>query len=203
MKCPPCLTDTPATTYLTTLQNHFKKGMQALFCAAMMLGAILLFGCSDSGGSGPPGPAGPTGPPSPEIPPVATTTETCSLCHGTGKIADIAVAHPDPTGQAVTLSNITLTNTAGFAQVTFHAATATGSVTDLTLDDVRFMIANLVPALTPASGDPKTPGRKWDTPYFERWAYERNGTDRQGNDYLHGDFVNTDAANGNYAYTFL
>ncbi len=127
MKCPPCLTDTPATTYLTTLQNHFKKGMQALFCAAMMLGAILLFGCSDSGDNGPPGPAGPTGPPSPEIPPVATTTETCSLCHGTGKIADIAVAHPDPTGQDVTLSNITLTNTGGIPLVSFHAATADGT----------------------------------------------------------------------------
>jgi OmcA/MtrC family decaheme c-type cytochrome len=170
----------------------------------MMLGAILLFGCSGGGGSGPAGPAGPTGPSSPENPPPVATTETCSLCHGTGKIADIAVSHPDPTGQAVTLDPITLTNTGGIPEVSFHAATDAGPVTDLTLDDVRFMIATLVPADTQTIGYPSTGSwGKWDTPYFERWAYERSGTDRSGNPYPHGVFDDSDAANGNYTYTFV
>ncbi|MGB8335646.1 MAG: hypothetical protein WCE56_14220 [Desulfobacterales bacterium] len=191
MKCPPCLTDTPATTYLTTLQNHFKKGRQALFCAAMMLGAILLFGCSDSGGSGPPGPAGPAGPTGPSIPPTATTSETCSVCHSEGKIADIAVAHPDPTAQDVTLSNIILTNTGGIPVVSFHAAKADGEpVKDLTFSDVRFYIADLVPADTTT-----TMWGTWSSPYFERWAAETSST-------AGATFNTTNADAGNYTYTF-
>jgi OmcA/MtrC family decaheme c-type cytochrome len=108
------------------------------------------------------------------------------------------VAHPDPTGLAVTLSNIELTNTGGIPAVSFNAATATGPVTGLTLDDFRFMIATLVPA-----GTSTTDWGTWDTPYFERWAYERSGTDRSGNPYLHGVFDDSGAANGNYTYTFL
>jgi OmcA/MtrC family decaheme c-type cytochrome len=177
----------------------FKKHRYALFFTVMILGALLLIGCGgsgDTGASGPPGPTGPTGPTTP----VTTTGETCNVCHGAGKIADIAVAHPDPTGKDVTLSNMTLTNTGGNAVVSFHAATASGPVTDLILDDFIFMIADLVPANTPTA----TWGT-WDTPYFERWAYERTGVDTRNNNtpYPHGTFDATDAANGNYTYSFV
>jgi OmcA/MtrC family decaheme c-type cytochrome len=177
----------------------FKAGGYALFFTVMMLGALLLIGCGgggDTGATGPPGPTGPTGPTTP----VTTTGETCGVCHAAGKIADIAVAHPDPTGQDVTLTSITLTNTGGTPAVSFHAATAAGPVTDLTLDDFVFMIADLVPA-----GTATATWGTWDSPYFERWAYERTGVDTRNNNtpYPHGTFDVTDASNGNYTYTFV
>lgn len=178
------------------MRHYSSKGMQAIVWA-LLLGAVLIFGCSgDDGATGPPGPPGPEGPAGPAAP-AASTDESCTICHSTDKIADIAVAHPDPTGEDVTLSNITLTNTGGFAVVSFHAATADGAVTDLTFDDVRFYISDLVPA------DTATSWGTWDSPYFERWAYERTGTDREGNPYPQGVFDDTDAANGNYTYTFV
>jgi hypothetical protein len=174
-------------------RSHAKKGRYALFFTVMILGLLLLIGC---GGSGDTGAAGPPGPPgtAPSTPPVTTTGETCQVCHGADKIADIAVAHPDPTGQDVTLSNITLTNNLGVPTVTFHAATANGPVTDLVLDDFKFMIADLVPAGTDTLGGWGT----WDSPYFERWAYEsppsRFGTYPQG--------ILTNLTNGDYSYVF-
>jgi hypothetical protein len=198
MQCPSCLTNNPVTRKLVTRQHHYTKYGRALFWAAMMVGAILLFGCSDSGGGGTtfvPIETPPTTPP-PTTP--EATVETCSLCHATGKIADIAVRHPDPTAKDVTLSNIKLTNPGGSAQVTFNAATTMQPVTDITLDDVHFMIATLVPANTPSSG-----WGTWPTPYFERWTYEGGGTDFSGNPYPHGVFDTSDAVNGNYSYTFV
>jgi hypothetical protein len=173
------------------LRNRSKKRIQVLFGAAVISGAILLFGCSgDAGDQGPAGPAGRTGPIGPTGP-GATTGETCSVCHSTGKIADIAVAHPDPSGADVTLSNITLTNaTDGIPVVTFHAATSAGPVTDLTFDDVRFYLADLVPADTAT-----TTWGTWPTPYFERWASENAET-------VGADFDTTNAASGDYTYTF-
>jgi hypothetical protein len=212
MRCPTCLTNNPVTRKLVTRQHHYAKYGRALFWAAMLLGAILLFGCSsgDGGGSSfvPPVPptdgGGGNGPE--EIPPAPEATiQTCSLCHAEGKLIPISVAHPDPTGKDVTLEVTNLTNTGGVAQVTFNARTDTGPVTDLTLDDVRFMIATLVPAGTQTGGYPDTPGGTWgtwDTSYFERWAYERSGTDREGIPYPNGVFDASDAANGNYIYTF-
>ena len=164
--------------------------------------AVLLTGCNtgDTGPAGPPGPVGPEGPPGPvvTVPEEPATGESCEVCHGTGKIADIAVYHPDPTGLDVTLSAITLANTGGTPSVSFHAATAEGPVTNLTVLDVQFMLADLVPANTATA----TWGT-WPTPYFERWAYEA-GRDYRGNPVPHGAFDNvTDSANGNYTYTFL
>jgi OmcA/MtrC family decaheme c-type cytochrome len=182
-------------------RKDFKNGGRfVLFCAVMILGAFLLIGCGSDGDTGPTGATGATGPPGSPAPgsDVVATSETCSVCHGSGKIADIAVAHPDPTGQEVTLSNITLMNAGGVAMVSFNAATASGPVTDLTLDDFRFMIANLVPA-----GTATTDWGTWDSPYFERWASEQSGTDHSGNPVPHGTFDASDAANGNYTYTFL
>ena len=80
--------------------------------------------------------------------------------------------------------------------VSFHAATASGPVTDITFGDVRFYMANMVPANT------ATEWGTWESPYFERWAYERSGSNNNGVPYPQGTFDVTDAANGNYTYTF-
>jgi OmcA/MtrC family decaheme c-type cytochrome len=178
------------------LQHYSLIGRRTGFWAVIMLGAILTFGCSgDTGDTGSAGPTGPEGPPGP----VATTGESCEVCHGTDKIADIAAHHPDPTGEDVTISDITLTNSEGTPVVSFHAATAAADpVTDIALSDIRFMLADLVPANTPTAS-----WGTWTSSYFERWAYESEGTDFSGNPYPHGTFVTTDAANGNYTYTFL
>jgi OmcA/MtrC family decaheme c-type cytochrome len=173
-------------------RKHLKKGGYALFCAVMIVGALLLIGCSNGGGStgaeGPAGPSGSTGPTGPAGG-VTATTETCEVCHTAGKIADIAVFHPDPTGQNVTISNITLTNAGGTPVVSFHAATSAGPVTDLTSSDVRFFIADLVPANT------ATQYGTWPTPYFERWANETSSP-------AGASFDTTNAAAGNYTYHF-
>jgi hypothetical protein len=177
-------------------ENLKKGGGYLLLCAVMILAAFLLIGCGSDGDTGATGATGPPGPPGAAAPggDLTTTAETCSICHGQGKIADIAVAHPDPTGEEVTLSNIVLTNTAGIAVVSFNAATADGPVTDLVLDDFKFMIADLVPAGTDTLGGWGT----WDSPYFERWAYEsppsRYGTYPQG--------TLTNLTNGDYSYVF-
>ena len=177
-------------------RSHFKKGWYAPFFSIMILGMLLFIGCGGSGDTGAQGPPGPPGPPGP-TPPETTTGETCEVCHVAEKVADIAVAHPDPTGLDVTLSNITLTNTGGIPAVSFHAATANGPVTDLALSDIKFMLANLVPAGTPTAS-----WGTWDSPYFERWAYESEGNDFSGNPYPHGTFDTSGAPNGNYTYTF-
>jgi len=175
-----------------------KGGGYLLLCTVMFLGALLLIGCGSSGDTGATGATGAAGPPGATAPGggtvIPSTSETCSVCHSTGKIADIAVFHPDPTGADVTLSNITLTNTGGIPVVSFHAATTAGAVTDLVFADVRFYIANLVPAGTPTIGYTATQGT-WDSPYFERWASETSST-------AGAVFDTTDAANGNYTYTF-
>jgi hypothetical protein len=176
-------------------RSHIKKVWHALFFSIMILGVLLFIGCGgsgDTGAQGPPGPPGPTVTPTPT--PETTTGETCDVCHGASKVADIAVKHPDPTGLDVTLSNITLTNNSGDITVTFHAATAAGPVTGLVLDDFKFMIADLVPAGTDTLGGWGT----WDSPYFERWAYESPpspyGTYPQG--------TLTNLGSGNYSYVF-
>ena len=167
-------------------RHHSKKGIRTVFLAAVTLGTILFFGCSgDNGDTGATGPAGPPGPAGP----VTTTSESCVVCHSAGKTADIAVAHPDPTGLDVTLSNITLTNTGGIPVVTFNAATSAGPVTDLVFSDVQVYMANLVPANT------ETNWGTWPTAYFERWAAENSST-------AGATFDDTNAAAGNYTYTF-
>jgi OmcA/MtrC family decaheme c-type cytochrome len=164
----------------------------ALFCI-MILGTILLAGClkEDMGPPGSPGPPAPNEPTVPDGGPTATG-ETCRACHGTGKISAIAETHPGP-GMDVTLSDIILTNPAGTPSVSFNAATDDGPVTDLVFDDIRFYIADLVPADTPTAG-----GGTWSSPYFERWAYESTSSGTPT-----GIFDTTDAVNGNYTYTFV
>ncbi len=169
----------------------------ALFCIIIILGAVFLVGClkGDTGDTGPAGPTGATGPAGPAgtDADVTATAETCAVCHGAGKIADIAAAHPDPTGKDVTISNIVLTNAGGTPTVSFHAATADGPVTDIVLNDLKFMIADLVPADT-ATADWGT----WSSPYFERWAYESPPS--QYGTYPQGTLTNN--GNGDYSYVF-
>ena len=129
-------------------RKHCNKWIQVVFCAAILLSAIQLGGCSgDSGSPGPPGPVGPSGSTGTDGSSGSGTSaqETCLVCHSADKIADIAVAHPDPSGAHVTLSDIALTNDGGTPVVTFHAATSAGPVTDLTFEDVRFYLADLIP----------------------------------------------------------
>ncbi len=167
--------------------NRAKKAGYALFCGVMISGALLVIGCG-GGDTGPPGPAGPTSQTVTPETPLVTTEETCEVCHSAGKIADIAVFHPDPTGLDVTLSNITLTNSGGIPVVSFHAATNAGPVTDVAFGDVQFFMADLVPADTPTSWG------TWSTSYFERWASESSTT-------AGAIFTNNGA--GDYTYTFV
>jgi hypothetical protein len=178
-------------------RSDLRKSGLALFLSAMVFGVLLLISCSGGGSSGPQGPAGPTGPAGPvETTPLVTTTETCEVCHSAGKIADIAVFHPDPTGKDVALSNIILTNTlinnTETPVVTFHAETSTGPVTNINAADARFYMAALIPAGTVTSYPNAVTGvSTWDSSYFERWASETANTAR---------FVNNGL--GNYTYTF-
>lgn len=167
--------------------RHPKKEIKAVFLPVVLLSAILLLGCSgDSGSTGSTGPVGPEGIPGP----VTQTEESCTVCHSADKLADIAVAHPDPAGAEVIVSNIMLTNTGGIPEVSFHAATSSGPVTDLTFSDVRFYLATLVPADTPT-----TSWGTWSSPYFERWASESSST-------VGATFDTISAATGDYIYTF-
>ena len=196
-------------------RSPLEKDGHALLFTFAILGALVLIGCSggDGGGSGPQGPAGPSGATGPAGTTAqgTTTTETCAVCHTAGKIADIAVFHPDPTGKDVTLSNVTLTNSGGIPVVSFHAATSAGSVTNLVdrFNDpdnpgtIVFFLADLVPAGTVTSyKNPVTGLFTWDSAYFERWANELTGNDRNGNPNPHGSLV-PGAASGDYTYTFV
>jgi OmcA/MtrC family decaheme c-type cytochrome len=155
----------------------------------------LPIGCGEDGKDGPPGPTGPAGP-------AAVEPETCIICHGAGNSADIAVAHPDPAGENVIISDITLKNggvDGGVPVVSFHLVTDSGTpVTDLDagldVDNFQFMMADLVPAGTDTQGGWGT----WDSPYWERWTYERTPTSSTA--YQQGTLVNNQ--DGSYTYTF-
>lgn len=182
---------------------HSKKIRHIVFVIVILLSAFLVFGCSgskgDTGATGPAGAKGDTGPQGPPGP-VTKTAESCAVCHGAGTIADIAVAHPDPTAKDVTISVTKLQKTAGgYPMVSFHVALKDGGdpVTDLTFSDAsyyfRFYIADLVPAGT------ATDWGTWPTAYFERWAYEGNSAGSYPPS-VAGDFYNN--GGGDYTYVF-
>ena len=149
------------------LQSYSQKGMQALFCGAMILSAILLFGCS-GGSSG-----------------IyrASRTRRAARPAGAARGANhyrrilrslsygrqnrrYRCGPPQPHRTGRHHIKYYPDNTGGFAVVTFHAATTAGPVTNLTFADARFFIADLVPANT------GTGYGTWPTAYFERWASE-------------------------------
>jgi OmcA/MtrC family decaheme c-type cytochrome len=122
------------------------------------------------------------------------------VCHTTGRLVDIF----DPDGDPIThdfaavnlprlaVDNIIVGNVGGVPTVTFHVTSNGANVTALDNSNVRFMLADLVPAGT------ATALGTWNTAQFDRWAYDRVSTG-----YLFGTFDNTTgAATGNYSYTF-
>jgi hypothetical protein len=180
---------------------QLKWGGCSLLCTVMILVVSLLIGCGSSGDTGATGPPGPPGETT-IITETTTTDESCAVCHGAGKIADIAVEHPDDpafTGAQVTISNVTVTNPAGNLVVSLHLAwSADGTPVTLidgappTVDMFRFYAATLVPAGT------ATQWGTWDTDYWERWVQERAAS--SSTVYPQGTLV--DNGGGDYTYTF-
>jgi OmcA/MtrC family decaheme c-type cytochrome len=128
---------------------------------------VLLLGCEgDDGAAGTAGAPGAPGAPGPG----ALANETCNLCHGDGKIADVAVAHDTATGTVVIgIDDASFDAVDNTASVTFTLVSAEDvngtDITDavaaaLTEEDtsgrlarMRFTIGRLIPAAA-LSGDP-------------------------------------------------
>jgi hypothetical protein len=125
------------------------------------------------------------------------TEESCVVCHGAGAIADVAkfMNIPPSTAVDLTVSNLTVTNNAGFAMVSFNLKRGAANYPSLTSGSVRLYMADLVPA-----GDP---ANTHSSAFFQRWAYERDTTDTTPpiEYFTWTSFDNTDAANGNYVIT--
>jgi OmcA/MtrC family decaheme c-type cytochrome len=156
---------------------------------------MALAGCEgDRGSTGPQGPEGPAGPAGP----TTTTNESCVVCHTANDVADITVAHPDPSGVDLTVSSLTVTNAAGFPQVSFHVDAGSASYAALTLAQVRLYIADLVPAGTATQWGVANPTYvgTFPSPYYERWASEQSSTAGIA-------FDTTNAASGNYTITMV
>lgn len=154
--------------------KNFKEGklkkllvFMGILCLIMPL---LFLGCEgDDGAAGATGTPGQPGPPGP----VTDTDESCEVCHGTNKIADVAVFMPDPTAHDLVVDNLALTNTGGFGVVSFDLKDATddnASVTTLLANQARLYIADLVPADNTNSF----------SDYFQRWTQERSTPDTSG-----------------------
>jgi len=161
-------------------RNHSKNGTVVLLCLAMLLGALMLFGCNSGsdGKDGSPGAAGPEGPPGTTE--LVVTDESCTVCHSADKIADIAVYHPDPTDKDLTVTVNTIEDTGGgILRVNFTLTGEAGApVTGVAdIGSNRIYLADIVPAGTDASylvGGAPAPAGTWFTDYLERWAYERS-----------------------------
>jgi hypothetical protein len=173
-----------------------------------LLAPFLFWGCSgDDGATGATGATGTTGDTGPAGPPgpISNTNESCVVCHGTGRIADITDANPttSPTGSSIithynanyekpniTVSAMRVSNVAGKPKVSFNLKKGTANVTDLALSSLRFYIADLVPKNTPTDNLGTWPSDLWEV-----WASERDTT-------VGGVWDNSDRLNGNYSYTF-
>lgn len=172
------------------------KGFTRLLVTAMLFATVGLFGCADDGSDGAPGAPGAEGPAGP----VTLTAETCAICHTTGKIADISVAHPVLLEKAVaTVDGVSVAADTSI-DVAFHVETAAGvPVTDLLIGDIRIYISDIVPAGTvSATGfvDTVAPITTFQTAQLERWAYERSTT-------VGATLDATDAVNGNYVFNLV
>jgi OmcA/MtrC family decaheme c-type cytochrome len=165
-----------------------KKSLKFFLFALMLVAAVSMFGCGSDGDTGPQGPPGEDGTTTVVEVPFSAGAETCTICHSEDKIAAVADFHPQVTDQTL-ISDIVVTNSAaGLPTVDFHVELTDGTpVEGIQNEDFRFMMADLVPAGT------ATAQGTWDTPYYERWAYERISdgydfgtlTDNTGGDYTY------------------
>ena len=154
------------------------KRMVVLICSIFLIVPLLFMGCGSgsdgsNGAAGATGATGATGPPGP----VSNTNESCTVCHTTGRIADITDA--SATGvhynaayslPSVTVDTVVVDNVGGVPTVSFHVTSGGNPVTTIDNASVSFMMADLVPAGTVDN----TANRS--TAQFELWAYERVGT---------------------------
>jgi OmcA/MtrC family decaheme c-type cytochrome len=171
--------------------------------------AFMLNGCGGDSSNGATGATGATGLNGVTGPtglqgiagPIDLTNESCKVCHAPGKDADVAVEHaftidtatnirnkPRLNEKNLAISNISVSATAtGAPQVMFTVKNGTAVYSTLAFADVRFYIADMVPANT------VTTKGTFGSPYWETWAYE-SGTAAA---------LNTSAsAAGVYIYTF-
>jgi OmcA/MtrC family decaheme c-type cytochrome len=172
------------------------KRLLILMCSIFLVVPLAFMGCGSNGSAGPQGDPGEGG----VAGPVTNTSDSCMVCHTTGRLVDIF----DPDGDPIThdfaavnlptlvVSGIVVENNGDVPTVFFHVESNGVPVTALDNTNVRFMMAQLVPAGT-ATAFPT-----WNTAQFDRWAYERASTG-----YVFGTFDNTsDNATGDYSYTF-
>jgi OmcA/MtrC family decaheme c-type cytochrome len=165
---------------------------------------LLFLGCE--GDDGATGAAGADG--SPGVPgPGAQADETCVVCHGPGRIADVAVVHSAENELAsltVTINSVVIPNaatTGGPPTVNFTLTDPDGTGTDVagfSQGDFSFTIAKLVPG---QNGDADS----WQN--YVIWARLKEKTGLppglnvvQGTDESNGTLVNN--GGGTYTYTY-
>jgi hypothetical protein len=175
-----------------------KIGIILLFLA---VAAFALSGCS--GGSD--GAAGATGPEGPEGPagPVTLTSESCLVCHNANDVASVEIMHsytlntttntrttPRLNEKNLAVSNIVVSATAtNLPSISFNVKNGTANYATLVTGDVRFYIADQVPANT------VTGKGTFGSPYWENWGYATPTTTGAVWDV-------SGAAAGNYSITF-
>jgi OmcA/MtrC family decaheme c-type cytochrome len=182
------------------------KRILVLICSIFLIVPLVFMGCGSDGSNGANGATGPPGPPGPPGSNGGPGTgivseETCALCHGVGKIADVAVLHnlSPSTGNvlvsytvAAAITGVTFTptgdNIVTAVTFTFATANAAGTAPAIVLTDnssatqlryVRFSLAKLVPGASGSS---------------DEWF-----------DYVNGSRVNgrlVDNGGGSFTYTF-
>ena len=124
---------------------------------------LLFLGCEGSDGAT--GAAGPPGPPGTGPGPGLQVAEGCLVCHGAGKIIDVAEAHDTTTGTvtaAITSASFNPADNTAVVTFTFQATTLAGDAVpeDILLTPsgsnlayARFTIARLLPGQVYTSGN--------------------------------------------------
>jgi OmcA/MtrC family decaheme c-type cytochrome len=174
------------------------KKLKLMLLIGLIALSMGLYGCEGDDGSA--GPAGAPGAPGADSP-AANTQESCNVCHTTGKVLGVEAVHtydPVTDEQRIVRQNLTATinsvsNVGGLPVIDFSVDAGAGPFTELTKDQLRVVIADIIPAGTPAidlDGDGTTT-KTYGSNYLENWMYE-TGT---------GTLDISDAANGNYVYT--
>jgi len=170
---------------------------------------VLLVGCGNDGSDGSTGAAGAPGAPGePGAPgPGALANETCVLCHGKGRIADVAVEHDTFTGTVnIQINDASFNQADNTAAVDFTVVSATDAngaditnavASALTEEDnegrlahMRFTIAKLIPGVI--YGDPNNPfGKDPDS-----WDFYDPRSHRTASQLV-------DNGGGNFTFTFM